>query len=164
MKRWISHRHDQRFASLARIPVRTELNYKDPYHQLDCCPPHNQVLLCFFIYFFLLKSFEFEIPTEIRAACGAPTYLNDTYKLQAWVSPPVVDGGSAQHQQIIGDGWRFKKMTPFDAVSQNNRCKSQIWEGDSVCVWEGGGVNLNVQMSLVGKSVGMCVLEFCPRH
>lgn len=65
-----------------------------------------------------MKAFEFEIPAVIRAACSALTYINGTcdHKSQAWVSPPVVDGGSRQSQHIIGDDWRVNEPTPFDAV------------------------------------------------
>lgn len=50
---------------------------------------------------FSLKTFEFEIPTVIRAACSVLTHLNSAcnYKSRARLSPPVVGGGSARSQR-----------------------------------------------------------------
>lgn len=45
------------------LPIRTGLNCRDPYHQLECCPPCNRALLCFvLVYFLVLKSLDLRSP------------------------------------------------------------------------------------------------------
>lgn len=119
---------------------------------------------------FSLKTFEFEIPTVIRAACSVLTHLNSAcnYKSRARLSPPVVGGGSARSQR--DRRWR---VTFEWAVWWSNKCRGiqlahhlylfdrtmavnlrSERERASLCVrvWDKRHIPTCAQIALVGKS------------